>query len=356
MFATGNHDMEPLYGNTEFLGDSPTHGYGGHAAAAGPAQERPEDLPVGLQLRLRQRRGHLAWTPTTCRTRSRPTPATPTARSCAWLEETLKDWRTNHDVAPTVDFIVAFFHHCAYSTTNQPRLRRRRARRARPAVHQVPGRPGRAGPQPHLRAHRPDQERPADAAGTGRVDDPTRRRTASRTSCVGSGGRPALPVPPGAERRRARRPPESPRAARRRCPRVSATAGTSPPGGPNTPRTTPRTSSTATSGRTDGHGGQRLGLPGRHQGARGRQLVAGPLRRLRLHRRRRGAGRGRPAHDDDHPHPGRRLPGTNAPYTEIDRITLSGWPGDNAISGRALGSSTPDHPGGHDEHGKPITR
>ena len=35
----------------------------------------------------------------------------------AWLEKTLKEWRTDHDTAKTVDFIVAFFHHCAYSTT-----------------------------------------------------------------------------------------------------------------------------------------------------------------------------------------------------------------------------------------------
>ena len=44
MFATGNHDMEPLYGDTKFLGDSPTHGYGGLVAAArlpGATARRP---------------------------------------------------------------------------------------------------------------------------------------------------------------------------------------------------------------------------------------------------------------------------------------------------------------------------
>ncbi len=35
-----------------------------------------------------------------------------------WLEDTLKEWRTDDELAERVDFIVAFFHHCAYSTTN----------------------------------------------------------------------------------------------------------------------------------------------------------------------------------------------------------------------------------------------
>ena len=48
MFATGNHDMEPLYGKTSFLGDSANHGYGGHAARLGPAGQRAPDLPVGV--------------------------------------------------------------------------------------------------------------------------------------------------------------------------------------------------------------------------------------------------------------------------------------------------------------------
>jgi hypothetical protein len=33
-----------------------------------------------------------------------------------FLETTLKQWRTNAPIAKTVDFIVAFFHHCAYAT------------------------------------------------------------------------------------------------------------------------------------------------------------------------------------------------------------------------------------------------
>ena len=34
-----------------------------------------------------------------------------------WLEATLRGWRSDPAVAPTIDFVVAFFHHCAYSTT-----------------------------------------------------------------------------------------------------------------------------------------------------------------------------------------------------------------------------------------------
>jgi hypothetical protein len=45
MFATGNHDMEPLYGNTEFLGDSPSHGYGGHAARLDLPRSGPKGCP-----------------------------------------------------------------------------------------------------------------------------------------------------------------------------------------------------------------------------------------------------------------------------------------------------------------------
>jgi 3',5'-cyclic AMP phosphodiesterase CpdA len=34
-----------------------------------------------------------------------------------WLEQTLKKWRSPGASGESVDFIVAFFHHCAYSTT-----------------------------------------------------------------------------------------------------------------------------------------------------------------------------------------------------------------------------------------------
>ena len=59
MFATGNHDMEPLYSNTHFLGDSPTHGYASHAKRLDLPKNGPEDLPFGVQLHLRQCRGDL---------------------------------------------------------------------------------------------------------------------------------------------------------------------------------------------------------------------------------------------------------------------------------------------------------
>ncbi len=35
-----------------------------------------------------------------------------------WLTDTLRRWRTDPEVAPGVDFVVAFFHHCAFSTTD----------------------------------------------------------------------------------------------------------------------------------------------------------------------------------------------------------------------------------------------
>ena len=36
----------------------------------------------------------------------------------SWLKHTLRDWRTKGERAKDIDFIVAFLHHCAYSTTN----------------------------------------------------------------------------------------------------------------------------------------------------------------------------------------------------------------------------------------------
>ncbi len=49
MFATGNHDMEALYGRTEFLGDSPNHGYGGHKVRLDLPANGPKGCPSVYQ-------------------------------------------------------------------------------------------------------------------------------------------------------------------------------------------------------------------------------------------------------------------------------------------------------------------
>ena len=117
MFATGNHDMEPLYGKTAFLGDSANHGYGGHAARLDLPDNGPRTCPSVYQFvyanvavisvdandlsnEIQTNKGYSA------------------GAQLRWLTETLHRWRTDPDVASGIDFVVAFFHHCAYSTTN----------------------------------------------------------------------------------------------------------------------------------------------------------------------------------------------------------------------------------------------
>jgi hypothetical protein len=109
MFGTGNHDMEALYG---------AHGYGGHAARLDLPTNGPAGCPsvyrfthanVGvvsvdaneLSAEIRTNRGYSGGAQT------------------RWLEDTLRTWRTDPRVAPGIDFVVAFFHHCAYSTTRE---------------------------------------------------------------------------------------------------------------------------------------------------------------------------------------------------------------------------------------------
>ncbi len=105
MFGTGNHDMEALYG---------AHGYGGHAARLDLPANGPAGCPsvyrfayanVGvvsvdaneLSAEIRTNRGYSG------------------GAQLRWLADTLRTWRAD----PTIDFVVAFFHHCAYSTTRE---------------------------------------------------------------------------------------------------------------------------------------------------------------------------------------------------------------------------------------------
>jgi len=103
MFATGNHDMEAAY---------PTHGYGGHLARLDFPRNGPAACPSvysftygnvavlsldanDVSYEIRTNTGYSAGTQNT------------------WVERTLAAHRAN----PDIDFIVCFFHHCAYSTT-----------------------------------------------------------------------------------------------------------------------------------------------------------------------------------------------------------------------------------------------
>ena len=103
MFATGNHDMEAAY---------PTHGYGGHLARLDFPRNGPAACPSvysftygnvavlsldanDVSYEIRTNRGYSDGAQNT------------------WVERTLAAYRAN----PDIDFIVCFFHHCAYSTT-----------------------------------------------------------------------------------------------------------------------------------------------------------------------------------------------------------------------------------------------
>jgi Calcineurin-like phosphoesterase len=105
MFTTGNHDMEAVHG---------AHGYGGHAARLDLPGNGPPGCPsvyrfthanVGvvaldaneLSAEIRTNRGYSG------------------GAQVRWVEDTLRTWRAD----PAVDWIVAFFHHCAYSTTRE---------------------------------------------------------------------------------------------------------------------------------------------------------------------------------------------------------------------------------------------
>ena len=63
---------------------------------------------------------------------------------------------------PAIDFIVAYFHHCAYCTCTAHGSEGGVAPVLDPAVRPVQRRPGHQRPQPHLRAHRPADRRVAD--------------------------------------------------------------------------------------------------------------------------------------------------------------------------------------------------
>ncbi len=116
MFATGNHDMEPLYGNTEYLGGSPSHGYGGHAKRLDLPKNGPRTCPSVYSF-VYGNVGVISVDANDLSYEIQTNTGYSDGAQLRWLDDTLKEWRTNPHVAPTLDFVVAFFHHCAFSTT-----------------------------------------------------------------------------------------------------------------------------------------------------------------------------------------------------------------------------------------------
>ncbi|MDR3660451.1 MAG: metallophosphoesterase [Mycobacterium sp.] len=103
MFATGNHDMEAAY---------PVHGYGGHLAR----MDFPDNGPAACPSVYSFGYGNVAVLSLDANDVSfeiRPNTGYSGGTQNSWVERTLAAYRGD----PNVDFIVCFFHHCAYSTT-----------------------------------------------------------------------------------------------------------------------------------------------------------------------------------------------------------------------------------------------
>ena len=116
MFATGNHDMEPLYANTSFLGDSPSHGYAAHEKRLDLPKNGPKTCPSVYSFTYANV-GVISVDANDLSAEIQTNTGYSNGAQLAWLDKTLKHWRTDDDESKKVDFIVAFFHHCAYSTT-----------------------------------------------------------------------------------------------------------------------------------------------------------------------------------------------------------------------------------------------
>jgi Calcineurin-like phosphoesterase/TAT (twin-arginine translocation) pathway signal sequence len=103
MFATGNHDMEAAY---------PVHGYGGHLARLDFPTNGPKACPSVYSFTY----GNVAVLSLDANDVSYEITANTgysNGSQTSWAERTLTALRAN----PEIDFIVCFFHHCAYSTT-----------------------------------------------------------------------------------------------------------------------------------------------------------------------------------------------------------------------------------------------
>ncbi|BCK53648.1 metallophosphoesterase [Nocardia wallacei] len=104
MFATGNHDMEAAYD---------THGYGGHLARLDFPGNGPSGCPSAYSFTY----GNVAVLSLDANDVSaeiRANTGYSGGAQTGWVERTLAAYRAD----PNIDFLVCFFHHCAYSTTD----------------------------------------------------------------------------------------------------------------------------------------------------------------------------------------------------------------------------------------------
>ncbi len=112
MFATGNHDMEALYDNNTAPGGA-SHGYAGHAARLDLPANGPSRCPSVYSMVY----GNVAVISLDANDLSTEIPTNAgysAGQQLSWLTDTLTRFRAD----PTINFIVAFFHHCAFATSS----------------------------------------------------------------------------------------------------------------------------------------------------------------------------------------------------------------------------------------------
>ena len=105
LFATGNHDMEAAY---------PMHGYAGHLARLNFPGNGPPACPSVYSI-VHGNVAVLSLDANDVSYEIRTNSGYSGGAQNSWVETTLAAHRAN----PNIDFIVCFFHHCAYSTTEQ---------------------------------------------------------------------------------------------------------------------------------------------------------------------------------------------------------------------------------------------
>ena len=111
LFATGNHDMEALYDDNTAPGGA-THGYAGHAARLDLPPTGPSGCPSVYSVIY----GNVGVLSLDANDLSHEIPTNTGYSGGAqlrWLTRRLTELRAD----PDVDFVVAFFHHCAYATS-----------------------------------------------------------------------------------------------------------------------------------------------------------------------------------------------------------------------------------------------
>ncbi|WP_220187184.1 purple acid phosphatase family protein, partial [Pseudonocardia pini] len=108
MFATGNHDMEAMYDD----GDA-GHGYGGHAARLDLPRTGPAGCPSVYAFTYGCV-GVVSVDANDLSTEIRAVTGYSDGAQTRWLQQTLAGFRAD----PAVTFVVVFFHHCAYSTSD----------------------------------------------------------------------------------------------------------------------------------------------------------------------------------------------------------------------------------------------